>query len=90
MAVIAGNEGWSLITPLGYMRARRFAESVRLDPLPLAAFARTIALTSRAGFDEQIVQAIAAVLRQIIQREVVGPASAQFPWLDGSFVVIEP
>ena len=34
--------------------------------------------------------AIAAVLRQIIQREVVGPASAQFPWLDGSFVVIEP
>lgn len=88
MAVIASSEGWSFVTPLGFMRAQRFVDRVQLHPLPVPAFARTIAVTSRADFDAQISQAIAALLRQIIRREVVEPACAIYPWLTPSFALL--
>lgn len=88
MAIIASGNGWSIITPLGFMRAQRIAASVRLHPLPLPAFARQLILMSRSDFDAPTRRALAAVLRQIINREVVAPARALHPWLTTSFTVI--
>jgi DNA-binding transcriptional LysR family regulator len=89
MAVIAGGEGWSLLTPLGFMRAQRFAGHVQLHPLPIAAFGRTISVTARSDFDDQILQAIATLLRPIISREVIEPSCEIYPWLSGSFALSE-
>lgn len=85
MAVVASGEGWAFITPLGFMRAQRFAERVELHPLPLAAFARTISISSRADFDDPTLQAIATLFRQIARREAIEPACALYPWLVGPF-----
>lgn len=87
MAMVASGEGWSLITPLGFMRAQRFAERVDLHPLPMAAFSRTIAITARTDFDAPTLRAIASVFRQAVQREAVEPACLAYPWLAEAFVV---
>lgn len=89
LAVIAGGAGWSILTPLGFMRAQRFAASVRLHPLPLPAFSRRLALVSRDSFDEALRQALGVLLRQIIRREVVNPACDTYPWLTGLLEIEE-
>ncbi|SOH92216.1 DNA-binding transcriptional regulator, LysR family [Monaibacterium marinum] len=88
MAVIAGGEGWAVVTPIGFMRAQRFADRVRLHPLPIAAFARTLTVSARADFDDQTLQAITGLLRQIVRREAVEPACAMYPWLSEQFTVL--
>ena len=81
MAIIANGDGWSVMTPVGYVRGRSFADSVELHPLPIAAFARTIHVMSRADFDGQTMRAITGLLHQIVGRRTVEPACAAFPWL---------
>lgn len=89
MAIIANGGGWSIITPLGFMRAQRYSERVRLHPLPLAAFARRMTLLSRTDFDQPTAQAIAALFRQIAGRAVLDPFGETCPWLEGSFTLLE-
>lgn len=86
MAIVANGAGWSIITPLGFMRAQRFAARVQLEPLALPAFARKIVLMTREDFDVDAGQALALLLRQIIEREVVAPACEAYPWLNGLLV----
>lgn len=89
MAVIANGDGWSIITPLGFARAQRYAARVRLRPLPLASFARQISLISRPDFDQATAQVIASHIRQSVRQVVVDPICAAYPSLSGSFVVAE-
>lgn len=81
LATVADGAGWSIVTPLGFMRAQRFAASVRLHPLPLPASSRIIALVTRENFDLATRTALTELLRQIIEREVVHPACRDYPWL---------
>ncbi len=62
---------------------QQFAKNVRLLPLSLPAFARSIALLSRDDFDVATKSALAHLLREIMTREVVEPAVAAYPWLAG-------
>ncbi len=88
MAIIANNEGWSVITPLGFMRAQSFSESVQLHPLQIPAFARTITLMSRADFDDPTLRAIAGLFRQLVNRGAVKPAHTICPWLSETFTLL--
>lgn len=88
MAVIANGDGWSILTPLGFLRANRYADRVRLERLPLPAFARRISLMSRSDIDPSIVRAIATLLRNSIGPSAVDPIAAAYPWLAGSFVLL--
>ena len=88
MAIIADGGGWSIMTPLGFMRAQRYSGRVRLQPLPLASFARRITLLSRPGFDDPTAQAIAALVRQIAGRTVLDPFGEICPWLSDSFMLL--
>ena len=90
MAVIANGDGWSIVTPLGFARAQRYAARVQLSPLPLAAFARQISVMSRPEFDQTTVQVIAEHIRQSVQRVVVDPVCAAYPSLAQSFVLVGP
>jgi len=88
MAIIASGNGWSIMTPLGFMRAQRFSENVRLSPMPLAAFGRKITLMSRPDFEDSTRVAVANLLREIIGRRAVEPARDLYPWLAESFTLL--
>ena len=90
LAIVADGNGWSIITPLGFARAQRFAERVALHPLPLPVFARRISLMSRSNSDRPVAHAIAALLRSIVAQSEVGPIIAAYPWLAGVFATLDP
>lgn len=81
MAMVAGGAGWTILTPLGWLRAHRFREKVDLVPLPFEPLTRRISLTARHGVLGEMPTDVAAKLRGILQELVVTPAIAQAPWL---------
>jgi DNA-binding transcriptional LysR family regulator len=89
MAIIAGGAGWSIITPVGFIRAQRFAQNTVLHPLPLPAFSRRIVLVARDTIDTPTREAVATLLRQIMQREIIQPVCTVYPWLAGPLNISE-
>lgn len=81
MAMVAGGAGWSILTPLGWMRAQRFRAQVELLPLPFAPLSRTISLTARRGILGDMPTTMAERLRGLLDDHIVGPAVAELPWL---------
>src|SRR6056297_817203 len=66
LALVGQGTGWSILTPLALMRARRFANQIDVLELPLAPLTRTISVTARKG---------------ILQETIVDPAVRQHPFL---------
>lgn len=81
MAMIAGGAGWSILSPLAWMRAGRFRDHVDLIELPFANISRTISLTARKDVLASMPDTIACQLRPLLQNMIVDPAVAQHPWL---------
>jgi DNA-binding transcriptional LysR family regulator len=81
LAMVAGGEGWSILTPLALHQARAFRPKVEVRPLPLAPLSRTLSLSARAGILRDIPAQIAARLRPLIAEKVITPALADCPWL---------
>uniref|UniRef100_UPI00356633F4 LysR family transcriptional regulator n=1 Tax=Actibacterium sp. TaxID=1872125 RepID=UPI00356633F4 len=44
LAMVAAGAGWTILTPLGYLRAQRFHDQVDVLPLPFSPLSRTITL----------------------------------------------
>ena len=88
MAMVAGGAGWTITTPLGYMRAHRFRAEVAVMPLPFAPLSRRIALISRRGAMERMPAEIAARMRLLLDELVVGPCRSLMPWLGGDLAVL--
>ncbi len=82
MAMVADGTGWTILTPLGWLRAQRFRDSVDLLPLPFAPFSRTISLTARRDILGDMPGTIAARLKPLLTEMIVTPAVAQYPWLE--------
>lgn len=87
LAMVANGAGWSITTPLCYLRAQRFHEQVALHPLPIPAFQRTIGVFRTLDGDTEVAAALAGALRRLIQQECCAPMVARYPWLAGRFVV---
>jgi DNA-binding transcriptional LysR family regulator len=88
MAMVADGGGWTILTPLGWMRAQRFRAAVEVVPLPMAPLSRRIALVARRGVLGGMPGQVAARLREVLAARVVGPAVADLPWLaDGMRVL---
>lgn len=81
LAMVAGGEGWSILTPLALHQARTFRPKVEVRPLPLAPLSRTLSLSARAGILREVPALIAARLRPLITQKVIAPALADCPWL---------
>lgn len=81
MAMVAGGEGWTILTPLALHQARAFRANVEVRPLPFAPLERTLSLTARAGLLREMPGQIAAQLKPLIAQEVIAPALADWPWL---------
>lgn len=81
MAMVAAKAGWTILTPLGYLRARRFHEAVEMIELPFDPLTRSISLTARRGVLQDMPQDVAARLRLLLQEIIVDPATKALPWI---------
>ncbi|MCV3270168.1 LysR family transcriptional regulator [Roseobacter sinensis] len=88
MAVIANGDGWSLITPAGFVRAQRYAPHVMLRPLPMPAFARTLSVMTRDDFDAPVLDAIALLVRESVKQHAVDPVVDAYPWVRETFALL--
>ena len=88
MAMVARGLGWAITTPLGYMRAARFHDGLEAHPAPFGEFARTISLFTRTDWSDQVPQEVAGMIRRLMRSQIVDPALAQLPWLDGRLKVM--
>ncbi len=88
LAMVAGGAGWTILTPLGYLRARRFRDEVELRPLPVAPLSRRICLTARHGVLRDMPGRLADMLKPLLGDLIVGPATRRLPWLAGDLRVL--
>ena len=88
LAMVAGGQGWTILTPLALHHAARFRDGVDVAPLPFAPLERTLSLSARAGVLRDMPGQVASRLRGLIAVQVVAPAQAQWPWLGDSLRVL--
>ncbi len=81
LAMVAGGEGWTILTPLALHQARAFRAAVEVRPLPFPALSRTLSLSARAGILQGVPSQIAQRLKPLITEVVITPALAATPWL---------
>lgn len=88
LAMVAGGQGWTILTPLALHHAARFRDGVDVAPLPFAPLDRTLSLSARAGVLRDMPGQVAGRLRGLIAAQVVAPAQSQWPWLGDSLRVL--
>ncbi|WP_164658203.1 LysR family transcriptional regulator [Tropicibacter sp. Alg240-R139] len=89
IAMVARRVGWSVTTPLGYMRAARFHDQIDAIPLPFASFSRTISLFAGADWADRVPRDVAQTMRRLVQSQMIDPAVAKLPWLNTQLRVID-
>ncbi len=88
MAMVAGGAGWSILTPLGVMRAGRFRDAVDVIELPFAPISRRISLIARQDALFEMPAEIAERLRPLLEELIVVPCRERMPWLGDSLRVL--
>lgn len=88
LSMVADNAGWSITTPLGYMRAHRFLDAVDVMPLPFKGMSRSISLISRKDVMDRIPADVAEILRPLLTEKLIGPCHERIPWLREKFRLI--
>ena len=83
LAMVAGGEGWTILTPLALHNAARFAKGITVQPLPFAPLERTLSLSAREGVLHDMPAQVAAQLKTLVHQSVMAPALKSWPWLDG-------
>lgn len=81
MALVAARAGWTILTPLGFLRAQRFHSDVEMIALPFDPLARRISLIARRGVLQDMPQDVATRLRLLLQEIIVTPAIKTLPWI---------
>ena len=81
LALVAEGAGWTILTPLALMRARRFADRLDVFELPFKPLSRTITLTARKGVLQDMPRDVAAQLRPLLQDVIIKPVIQQYPFM---------
>ncbi|MBU2983198.1 LysR family transcriptional regulator [Lentibacter algarum] len=88
LAMVAQGAGWTILTPLALMRARRFASRIDVMELPFEPLERRISLIARSGVLQEMPAQTAQKLRPVLQKQVVGPALAAYPQLGAAIKLL--
>ncbi|WP_331457755.1 substrate-binding domain-containing protein [Aliiruegeria sabulilitoris] len=88
MAMVAAEAGWTILTPLGYLRARRFRDAVDVLPLPMKPLSRRISLIARSAEIQDMPGRLVERLKPLLQEMIVTPAVERMPWLDGELKLL--
>ena len=89
MALVARGVGWTITTPLGWMRAQRYHENMSVHPLPIPAFSRTISVFAGRDWAGDIPRDVARTMRLLVGDMVIAPALEHLPWLEGALVILD-
>lgn len=89
MALVANGAGWTILTPLALLHARRFRAAAQVVPLPFSPLSRSISLTARKSVLEEIPAQTAIRLRKLVADLIVTPSVAEMPWL-ADMLVLQP
>lgn len=88
LAMVAQGAGWTILTPLALMRARRFAPKIDVFALPFEPLSRRISLTARAGILHEMPEQVAAQLKPILKETIVDPSLQAFPETKGALSLL--
>ena len=88
MAMVAAGAGWTILTPLGVLRAHRFVDAVDLHPLPVEPLTRRISLSARAGVLGEMPGELSDRLRRLLDELIVAPAVARYGFLKDDLRVL--
>ena len=88
LSMVADDAGWTITTPLGFLRAQRFNADVELMPLPFRDLSRTISLIARREVLDWIPEEVAKLSRQLISDKMVAPLVEDYPWLAEKFEIL--
>ena len=88
LSMVADNAGWTITTPLGFLRAQRFNQDVELLPLPFKDLSRTISLIAHREVLDWIPEEVAAMSRNLISENMVKPLIEDYPWLSKKFEIL--
>ncbi|MDZ4394482.1 LysR family transcriptional regulator [Cypionkella sp.] len=88
LAMVAGGQGWTILTPLALHHAARFHGAIDVAPLPFEPLQRTLSLSAREGVLRDMPRQIASRLRGLIAAQIVAPAQAEWPWLGETLRVL--
>ena len=88
LALVAQGAGWTILTPLALMRARRFADRLDVFDLPFAPLSRTISLTARKGVLQDMPAQVAARLKPLLRDIIVTPAIQAHPFMAGQLKLL--
>ena len=83
LAMVAGGNGWTILTPLALHNAARFGAGISVQPLPFAPLERTLSLSAREGVLHEMPAQVAAQLKILVEQAVLTPALISWPWLKG-------
>ncbi|MEO0343148.1 MAG: LysR family transcriptional regulator [Pseudomonadota bacterium] len=86
--MVSQGTGWTITTPLGYLRAKRFKADVDVMPLPFKEISRSISLIARRGVLGSIPADITGYIRPLVQTMMVDPCVSELRWLEGKFRVL--
>lgn len=89
MAMVARGIGWTVTTPLGFMRAYRFHDQLAAHPLPFEPFARRISVFAGADWTHEVPRNVANTMRHLIQTHMIDPALTALPFLEGHLRVLD-
>ncbi len=88
LALVAQGAGWTILTPLALMRARRFADRLDVFDLPFAPLSRMISLTARKGVLQDMPAQVAAGLKPLLRDIIVTPAIQAHPFMAGQLKIL--
>ena len=88
LALVGQGAGWSILTPLALMRARRFADQIDVFDLPFEPLSRNISLTARKGIFQDMPEQVAATLKPILNKSIVEPAIRLHPFLADTLSIV--
>lgn len=89
MAMVARGVGWTITTPLGFMRAARFHAALNPLEVPDSKAARQISLLAGSDWIGDVPLTIAETMRALMGEHTINPAIARMPWLDGHLTLID-
>lgn len=83
LAMVAGGDGWTILTPLALHSGARFGPGLSVQPLPFAPLERSLSLSARQGVLHEIPARVAAHLKALVGQSVIAPAVRAWPWMEG-------
>ncbi|MAM60950.1 LysR family transcriptional regulator [Maritimibacter sp. UBA3975] len=81
LSMVAAGAGWTILTPLGVLRAQRFVRDVDIIELPFPSFSRRITLTARRGVLGDLPGDVADRMKRHLGEMIITPFHERMPWL---------